>query len=347
MTQEGTKRKAWLDACRGIAMIFVLLGHNDPPFIRFIYGFHIPLFYIISGYLFKSDDNLPSFKEMLGKVIKRYIMPYYVLAYLNLLLHVILLIVSTGTHPDTARLMEYIRGAAIADIDTMPRCGPLWFLFSIGLAQLVFWAIRKINKMWLRIVVLLGGSAVWYFLSTENGAKDALVLPFSLHTVWTGVIFLEVGYIIRRYELIERISNTTALRKIIVFVLSFAAGTVGIIFNPVNPRVDISYGNIGSVILMLIGSIGISYALMCAMSLIKNEKVLAPFAYVGRHTIFLMAFDWFSNDAGGQILIRFMKNWEWWVSFITRAILLALMLALWQLIILPIRNDKVKKTLNI
>ena len=43
-TKHLPHRTLWIDACRGIAIILVLLGHNNPPFVRTIYGFHMPLF---------------------------------------------------------------------------------------------------------------------------------------------------------------------------------------------------------------------------------------------------------------------------------------------------------------
>ncbi len=47
------KRLMWLDAARGIGILLVLLGHTSPSFGKFIYGFHMPLFFIISGFLYK------------------------------------------------------------------------------------------------------------------------------------------------------------------------------------------------------------------------------------------------------------------------------------------------------
>ena len=65
----------WLDALRGIGILLVLLAHNNPPFIRFIFGFHMPLFYALSGYLFKETTiNRKPFEQ-----IKRLLMQYIVL----------------------------------------------------------------------------------------------------------------------------------------------------------------------------------------------------------------------------------------------------------------------------
>ncbi len=58
---QSRERIAWVDGLRGIAILLVVLGHVNPPFKKIIYGFHMALFFIISGFLFKDcyDKNFP------------------------------------------------------------------------------------------------------------------------------------------------------------------------------------------------------------------------------------------------------------------------------------------------
>lgn len=55
----------WINALKGIGIILVVLGHllaKDYPFVTpYIYMFHMPLFFFISGYLFKPDLNFRSY----------------------------------------------------------------------------------------------------------------------------------------------------------------------------------------------------------------------------------------------------------------------------------------------
>lgn len=53
------KRIEYIDLAKAIAILLMVLGHcaslNDIPLIRsVIYSFHMPLFFIISGYFFKT-----------------------------------------------------------------------------------------------------------------------------------------------------------------------------------------------------------------------------------------------------------------------------------------------------
>ncbi len=45
-------RIVWLDAARGIGILLIIVGHIIPmtlPFSHFIYSFHVPLFFFLSG----------------------------------------------------------------------------------------------------------------------------------------------------------------------------------------------------------------------------------------------------------------------------------------------------------
>lgn len=52
LLQNGTERLVWIDALRGFAILLVIVGHTSPPFQKLIYGFHMPLFFILSGFIF-------------------------------------------------------------------------------------------------------------------------------------------------------------------------------------------------------------------------------------------------------------------------------------------------------
>ncbi len=74
--QSRAERIAWVDGLRGIAILLVVLGHVNPPFKKIIYGFHMALFFIISGFLFKDcyDKKL---SQWIKAYFQRYIVPYF------------------------------------------------------------------------------------------------------------------------------------------------------------------------------------------------------------------------------------------------------------------------------
>lgn len=58
---EQTKRIEALDVAKGIGIILVIIGHLSSSYLHdWIYSFHMPLFFIISGICFKTE-KYPSF----------------------------------------------------------------------------------------------------------------------------------------------------------------------------------------------------------------------------------------------------------------------------------------------
>lgn len=67
------QRVEWIDACKGFTMLLVILGHCLDGYLKaklfvsdfwwmqilfdFIYSFHMPLFFVLSGYLFYYSYN--------------------------------------------------------------------------------------------------------------------------------------------------------------------------------------------------------------------------------------------------------------------------------------------------
>lgn len=51
------QKKNYIDIAKGIGIILVILGHSgvNSEIKDFIYGFHMPLFFVISGYLYNVD----------------------------------------------------------------------------------------------------------------------------------------------------------------------------------------------------------------------------------------------------------------------------------------------------
>ena len=82
--KECNNRQLWVDICRGIGIILVVIGHCHPPFEKLIYGFHMPLFFILTGYLCKKRNSVDIWNSI-RKDIKRYIVPYFILCLINLL----------------------------------------------------------------------------------------------------------------------------------------------------------------------------------------------------------------------------------------------------------------------
>ena len=70
-----SQRINWIDCWKGVAIVTVVAGHIlDIKVAKYIYWFHMPLFFFISGYLYKEKyDYLPFFKKKCFHLIVPYI----------------------------------------------------------------------------------------------------------------------------------------------------------------------------------------------------------------------------------------------------------------------------------
>lgn len=102
-----TQRELWVDYVKVLACTLVVLGHffqslvaaNILPandlyqwFDKTIYYFHVPLFFICSGYLYQKLSHVYNFKSWKKNIIKKFILlgiPYFVFSSITWIMKVI------------------------------------------------------------------------------------------------------------------------------------------------------------------------------------------------------------------------------------------------------------------
>ena len=81
------KRINYTDIAKGIGIILVIFGHTlrgVPGLVNFIYSFHVPLFFVISGFFYSPSKN-DNTKLFILKKVKTLLIPFfsfYLLSYL-------------------------------------------------------------------------------------------------------------------------------------------------------------------------------------------------------------------------------------------------------------------------
>lgn len=81
-----SNRNQVVDILRGIGILCVVIGHcyflaYDSLELAVIYSFHMPLFILVSGYLFKEA---PLSKEFVSKKIESILVPYFIIAFFSM-----------------------------------------------------------------------------------------------------------------------------------------------------------------------------------------------------------------------------------------------------------------------
>lgn len=326
-----TGRQTWIDICRGIGILIVVLGHANPPFKKFIYGFHMPFFFLLSGYLLSDRKLSLPFRGFVKVQASSYVVPYILLCIVNLFFHAGILFIKGEL--SLQRFIKYIIGILYSrgTVEWMPNCTPLWFLTALFVAMLMYYWINKLherNKI-IGFTMIAFAALVSWILDIKNIPK----LPWNIDTAMMALMYIHIGRYLFHEAWFENEINRGWKGILFIFIL-LIVGSVGIIANPID-SVNFDNNYYGNIALMFLGSVGIGGVIMVFFHMCRwlwRHLVGKFLEFVGKHTVFIMGFDYFSSTVGGKILGR-LSLYHWTTLFLFKIFILLAGLFLWQFII--------------
>lgn len=154
-TNVDVARCYWIDNAKVMGLFFMIIGHMSllsPIPTQIIYSFHMPLFFFLSGLLFKKTKN---FKEQFKKGFNRLIIPYILINGILLTIDVVIntIILHNGWGGVKNQLVAIILGLGFGFKGLRPVCAPSWFLMSLFLIQLISYLIVNQKKLTLLVCV--------------------------------------------------------------------------------------------------------------------------------------------------------------------------------------------------
>lgn len=191
-------RLGWIDYSKSICIFLIVVGHvpNTPPFLcSFLWTFHVPIFFFISGYLYK--ENVAP-KVFIIKKVKRILLPYI---YLYLLSVVFLVITKADYNFSNIYKMSigFLWGTNVYPYYANV---PLWFLISLFSVELIF------NFIVVRYPLLF---VFFLITSVEFYSKGLINLFFSFDLTLIGLNYFIIGFLLRKYNLLSKIKNSLPL----------------------------------------------------------------------------------------------------------------------------------------
>ncbi|NHM29999.1 acyltransferase family protein [Neobacillus terrae] len=190
-----SNRIPWIDACKGIGIFLVIIGHSTLTAIprSQIFAFHMPLFFFLSGFLFSPKNN---FKEFALNKVKTLLIPYFSFAVISLLIYSHY----TATPID---LYRFIESTVSSKRNYIYYNVPLWFLTSLFTIEILFYFITKLvrNKFAILGVALSLGFFAFTILKVVNSSN---ILPWSLDQSLFYFAFFGFGHFLRLVKWLER-----------------------------------------------------------------------------------------------------------------------------------------------
>lgn len=258
---EKTKIKINLgsfDLARGFGILSVILIHTISYYdsekskaLQFLFLYLkmiapgiMPLFLIIIGYRFRET----TFKKMIKKTFHDYIVPYFWVMIGYAIVYPTVMMVLYKSWPNAihetmrfvlAFLLGFSKEGFVFFGYTLRFCAAAWFFLASFLALNLLNLIVKYRNVFLQMVLAASCALLGCILLRHNFLYYCLPQGLML------VIYCYVGYLIKRYNLLERMVRNVWLYAILV-PIALAEGIWG--------YVDIASGTINGLLLNGVGS---------------------------------------------------------------------------------------------
>ena len=265
---EAKSRLEFVDIAKGIGIMIVCFGHSgaEDVVISWIGGFIVPLFFILSGYMYK-DKGIPVGKDLYNKG-KKLLKPYFFFSV------VLLLIYKRFAWNDIvgvfySRYCLYTYHAPDNIFFMKATNSPMWFLTAMFATFPLFYIIMK-NEKYIKWIVLS------YLLITWGCTFLPILLPWSLDVAFIMAIFMYIGVLFRRQE---NLLNKPSY----IYWLIIAAF---LILCKVNGEPNPSVRELGNSLLlyMITGVLG-SISMMWICKHLEGKPLSGLLADIGRHTL--------------------------------------------------------------
>lgn len=174
-------RSYTVDAVKGILILFVVIGHAVTGRVHdVIYLFHMPLFFMVSGYLLKEETVLS--RHYLISLARRLLIPYYIYISLDVLV--------LQRHLSVKGLGEILYGGRHAP-------GVYWYITCYMAALILFILCKNKLQRWKRFILIVFFGILATVESNLTEQFHFLTkpgIPLNLDVALIAVVYIAIGY---------------------------------------------------------------------------------------------------------------------------------------------------------
>lgn len=194
------ERVRYFDIAKGVAIFCIIAGHMRNTIINnFVFTFHVPIFFLISGYFLKS--NRP-FKEFVTKKYNQLIRPYIITCICVIVGVSLSNIIRTHSLEHLVQdvktwFIASLYGSGTIEYSSpfyMKQIGAIWFLLASFTAVVIVRYFIEYKHGWLGVVVLA-------YVGYKTG--QMVWLPLSIQAGMTAAVFVYLGWLSNKHKLFE------------------------------------------------------------------------------------------------------------------------------------------------
>lgn len=262
-------RIEYIDIAKAIGIFCVLLGHtvdSNTLIKTIVYAFHMPAFFMLSGFTLKSRNNI-NIGRLAWKKFKSLMIPYFIWGIIYM--------------PFSFKNMLFMLYGTRETLLKAEALSSLWFLPTLFVASMIAeFVVSHVQKRVLHLIIAAACFAVGFMIPHYGKYGDFWSIDIAI--VSAGFIF--IGYLIRP---VLEISCANTMVGVTEMVLSFILLFLGIrLNNPDTGYVLMANGIYGNPLLFLIGALSGSIIIIILAKVIchipmKIERLL----FFGRNSL--------------------------------------------------------------
>jgi fucose 4-O-acetylase-like acetyltransferase len=197
----GEGRETTFDIMKGMGIILMIIGHCSIPRFcwHFIFSFHMPLFFMISGFFFKPKPVL----QRLKIDFRRLIIPYLFICGVLIVCGFIKdMIKNLGFDNTQYYVIASLWGSGTSKISNvlwadLPRIGAIWFLLALFWSRVFFSYIGNGTRYIHTIIII-------FIAVISTLICQYVFLPFSLLPGLSALLFYYLGYLANKWRIFEK-----------------------------------------------------------------------------------------------------------------------------------------------
>jgi len=191
-------KKGWIEVVKGIGIVVIVTGHIvSEPLRNILYVFHIPLFFFVSGYLYRQPANVSVY---LRKKINTLLVPYG--CFLVLFTAVLIIEASIIGNPPSV-ICSYLIDSLKGGRALTGWLSIFWFVTCLFLTQMLFPLLSKLDKFKKHLVMIVSLIASYingYFYPELSMFWSVNTVLFSLPIFYMGHLFANLRLNFKSYQ---------------------------------------------------------------------------------------------------------------------------------------------------
>lgn len=275
-------RIKWVDVAKFIGIFSIYLGHLDQGASRnFVFLFHVPLFFLISGCMenFNKEEN---FLKYLLKKVKNILIPFFIFSILSIIINVL------NSNAPFDSVKDMISLVLKGTIRNTFFAASLWFLSCLFVIEILFFIIKKVKIKSIILLLCLG----LYIISNTIINLVPIVKPHLIYNVDSAlyyIIYYAIGY--STFSYIQSFFELDSNKNKVLFVIS---GIISLVYSSLLffgkdslklvKEVGIIPDNICTMFFPIIRTLIIIWLVFIVSKIFEDNKCLNK---IGKETLYL------------------------------------------------------------